>query len=730
MIESTGNDRESVLISLASVPDGATITSVDVQVWHRGDSAAGGTFQTFARLNGTDTDSGTNIAAVGSSGGCSAPATQTINVADTVKAGGTALEVGVLKTAANGATVRVGAIRATVTYNRGPSAPTLASPADAASTDDRTPTFDWNEDSVDPDDPPGATATLFPNGQGFYTAWTNGEDQIDETGTPDCGTSESVIESTGNDRESVLISLATVPDGATITNVDVQVWHRGDSTAGGTFRTFTRLNGSNTDSGTDIAAVGGSGDGCSGPVTQTINVADTVKAGGTALEVGVLKTAANATTVRVGAIRAVVHFTPSSEGPFTYDIGRAAFVSGACDWNNGTTVNVSSSQFTPGSDMSLGVHCWRVRALDHAGLAGPWSAHRTLTIEPKDVTAEITAANKVYDGSADADYTCQVVGVDVGDDVDCDGDHPGSFDTANAGPGKTVTATGLALSGADSGGYNLTNDSDTDLADISKADPDCTVDGYSGAYDGDPHGASGSCAGVNGEGPLAGLDLGQSFTNVPGGTANWSFTDQSGNYSNDDGSVAIEISKATLSIDADDKSKDYGASDPPFTYKLSGFVDGEDEQSAGVTGDADCSREGGESVAGSPYEITCTAGTLDAANYGFQTGEAGELEINKATLSIDADDKSKDYGASDPAPHLQAERLRRRRGRTESAGVTGEADCSREGGESVAGKPLRDHLHGRHPGRRQLRLPDRRGRRARDHQGRPRLHGRRLQRRL
>ncbi len=347
VIESTGNDRESVLISLASVPDGATITSVDVQVWHRGDSAAGGTFQTFARLNGTDTDSGTNIAAVGSSGGCAAPATQTINVADTVKAGGTALEVGVLKTAANGATVRVGAIRATVTYNRGPSAPTLASPADAASTDDRTPTFDWNEDSVDPDDPPGATATLFPNGQGFYTAWTNGEDQIDETGTPDCGTSESVIESTGNDRESVLISLASVPDGATITNVDVQVWHRGDSTAGGTFQTFTRLNGSNTDSGTDIAAVGGSGDGCSGPVTQTINVADTVKAGGTALEVGVLKTAANATTVRVGAIRAVVHFTPSSEGPFTYDISRAAFVSGACDWNNATTNNVSSSQFTP-----------------------------------------------------------------------------------------------------------------------------------------------------------------------------------------------------------------------------------------------------------------------------------------------------------------------------------------------------------------------------------------------
>ena len=104
---------------------------------------------------------------------------------------------------------------------------------------------------------------------------------------------------------------------------------------------------------------------------------------------------------------------------------------------------------------------------------------------------------------------------------------------------------------------NYSDDDGSVEIEITKADPDCTVTGYSGTYDGDPHGASGSCAGVNDEGPLAGLDLGQSFTNVPGGTANWSFTDQSGNYSNDDGSVEIEINKATLSIDADDKSKDY-----------------------------------------------------------------------------------------------------------------------------------------------------------------------------
>ena len=44
--------------------------------------------------------------------------------------------------------------------------------------------------------------------------------------------------------------------------------------------------------------------------------------------------------------------------------------------------------------------------------------------------------------------------------------------------------------------------------------------------------------------PLRGLDLGASFTNVPGGTANWTFTDVTGNYNNKSGSAAITITTA------------------------------------------------------------------------------------------------------------------------------------------------------------------------------------------
>jgi MBG domain (YGX type)/Bacterial Ig-like domain (group 3) len=89
--------------------------------------------------------------------------------------------------------------------------------------------------------------------------------------------------------------------------------------------------------------------------------------------------------------------------------------------------------------------------------------------------------------------------------------------------------------------YNLTYVGD--FLTIIKATPKCLVDGFTGVYDGSPHGASGSCTGVNGE-ALAVLDLGAAFTNVPGGTAEWVFNDENGNYKDASGSVDIVLSKA------------------------------------------------------------------------------------------------------------------------------------------------------------------------------------------
>jgi hypothetical protein len=97
------------------------------------------------------------------------------------------------------------------------------------------------------------------------------------------------------------------------------------------------------------------------------------------------------------------------------------------------------------------------------------------------------------------------------------------------------------------GNGNYNDDSGSVAIDISKADATIVVNGFSGVYDATAHGATGSATGVKGE-SLSGLDLGASFTNVPGGTANWTFTDSTGNYNDDAGSVAIDISKADATI--------------------------------------------------------------------------------------------------------------------------------------------------------------------------------------
>lgn len=95
------------------------------------------------------------------------------------------------------------------------------------------------------------------------------------------------------------------------------------------------------------------------------------------------------------------------------------------------------------------------------------------------------------------------------------------------------------------GDTNHTGSSDSKNFSINKANADCTgISGYSGVYDGASHGASGSCVGVGSDGVLSNLSLGSSFTDVPGGTANWTFTDVTGNYNDTFGGVSITITKA------------------------------------------------------------------------------------------------------------------------------------------------------------------------------------------
>jgi hypothetical protein len=66
----------------------------------------------------------------------------------------------------------------------------------------------------------------------------------------------------------------------------------------------------------------------------------------------------------------------------------------------------------------------------------------------------------------------------------------------------------------------------------------------------------------------AGLSLAATYPWFPGGTASWTFTDVTGNYNDDSGSVSITINQRPITVTADAKTKIFGNPDPLFTWHL------------------------------------------------------------------------------------------------------------------------------------------------------------------
>ncbi|MFZ2095198.1 MAG: MBG domain-containing protein, partial [Anaerolineales bacterium] len=196
------------------------------------------------------------------------------------------------------------------------------------------------------------------------------------------------------------------------------------------------------------------------------------------------------------------------------------------------------------------------------------------------------------------------------------------------------------------GNYN-DNSGSVDIV-ISKADPTCSINGYTGIYDDELHGAAGSCTGVQGE-DLTGLDLGDSFMDVPGGTAYWIFTDGTGNYNDNSGSVAIVISKAdpTCSIDG-------------YTGIYDGDPHGAAGSCTGVQGEDLTGLDLGDSfmdVPGGTAYWTLTGN----CNYNDQSGEVAiVISTAEATCSIDGYTGIYDgdpHGASGSCTGVQGEDL-------------------------------------------------------------------------
>lgn len=140
----------------------------------------------------------------------------------------------------------------------------------------------------------------------------------------------------------------------------------------------------------------------------------------------------------------------------------------SCDVSGATvqfdTKNVGNSKTVTATGITLSVdtnNSGNVYVLS----GSTWTASASIT--PKSVTPSITVNNKVYDRTTSATIdTCTLAGV-IASEVSCDKSGAvATFDTANVGTDKTVSASGLVLSGNSLGNYLATSDAATALASI------------------------------------------------------------------------------------------------------------------------------------------------------------------------------------------------------------------------------------------------------------------------
>ncbi|MGC2698019.1 MAG: MBG domain-containing protein [Candidatus Angelobacter sp.] len=106
------------------------------------------------------------------------------------------------------------------------------------------------------------------------------------------------------------------------------------------------------------------------------------------------------------------------------------------------------------------------------------------------------------------------------------------------------------------------------------------------------------------------------------------------------------VTKAVLTVTADSLSRLYGDPNPPLTYTITGFVNG--DTIAVVSGTASCSTTATQASPVGAYPITCTQGTLSATNYNFVFVD-GTLTVNPAPLTVTVNNASRAYGDPNPA---------------------------------------------------------------------------------
>jgi len=308
-----------------------------------------------------------------------------------------------------------------------------------------------------------------------------------------------------------------------------------------------------------------------------------------------------------------------------------------------------SDTATIGGAYGVGTHVGTYSDHLTVGLSNPSDytvnvTNGSITITPATITiGGVTANNKVYNATTAATLnigTITYAGVYPGDSVTVNASNlTGTFADKNVGTAKTVTISGIVLTGTSSADYQLSGGANTTTtANITPAPLTITGANLTTTY----NASAQALAAPTVSGLIAGDNVvvagGAAGTNAGTYTAAYTATGvDAGNYTVTANAPVLTINKASLVVTANNAGTFYGQTDPTLTATVSG-LQGSDT-SAVISPAYTVTRAAGTAV--NTYAITA-AGPSSSANYNityapgvFTISPAGVLVItmNSATTT-------------------------------------------------------------------------------------------------
>jgi gliding motility-associated-like protein len=358
-------------------------------------------------------------------------------------------------------------------------------------------------------------------------------------------------------------------------------------------------------------------------------------------------------TLTTTATSSVTTNSASSGGNITSDGNQSVTSRGVC-WNTSPTPTTANSKTTNGSgtgsfissltSLSPGT-LYYIRAYAINSIGTGYGNQVSFATVPSDPSSASASAPTIFVGSSTQLSVTGAQGTVEWYTGSCGGTAAGSGNPFTVSPAITTTyyARNYANSVYSSGCASVT-------ITVNKYDQAITFDPIPGKTYGDadfsPASASSGLAISYSSSNTAVATIVAGKVHITGVGSSDITASQPGNSSYNPAVSAVQtlsVSKAPLTVTANNKSKIYGASDPVLDYTVTGTLFNSDAYSV-VTGVILSTSTGASATYGS-HTIAASGGT--AINYNI-THVNGTLSVSKATLSVTANNKAKVYGETDP----------------------------------------------------------------------------------